>query len=170
MHNNHLIIINWLFSCLQNVHSACFACKKKTKKTEMGENYLAVALLSRWTAAVLWWQEVFPATERKRPKRCYNVYLLPCLSFVFRLSSLLSFHSLALCFFCFVLAAVVLVVAHGASGGGKLGKAESGRWTFFLFVFLALCFCSPIALASVAPSSVSDDGGAVVGGVAGDKA
>ena len=35
----------------------------------------------------------------KGPKRCYSVYLLPCLSSVFRLSSLLSFRSLALCFF-----------------------------------------------------------------------
>jgi len=63
------------------------------------------------------------------------------------------------------------VVAHDSSGGGKLGKAEGGWWSFFLCVFLALCFCSPVALASAAPSSVSDDGGAtVVGGAAGETA
>ena len=44
---------------------------------------------------------MFPATERKRLERCYSVYLLPYLSFVFRLSSPLSFRSLALCFFLF---------------------------------------------------------------------
>ena len=37
----------------------------------------------------------------KGPERCYSVYLLPCLSSVFRLSFLLSFRSLALCFFLF---------------------------------------------------------------------
>jgi len=42
---------------------------------------------------------------------------------------------------------------------------------FFFCVFLALCFCSPVALASATPSSVSDDGGAdVISGAAGDKA
>jgi hypothetical protein len=57
-----------------------------------------------------------------------------------------------------------------ATGGGKLGRAEGGRW-FFFCVFLALCICSPVALTSAAPSSVSDDGGAdVVSGAAGDKA
>jgi len=60
---------------------------------------------------------------------------------------------------------------HGSSGGGKLGKAKGGRWSFFLCVFLALCFCSPVTLAFAAPSSVSDDGGAaIVGGAAGEKA
>jgi len=145
--------------------------QEENQEIEMGENYLAVALLSRWTTAVLWWQEVFPMMERKRPKRCYWVYLFPCLSSIFRLSSLLSFRSLALYFLCFVLAATVLVVAHGASGGGKVGKAEGGRWNFFLFVFLALYLCSHVALASAAPSSVSNDGGAtIVGGAGGDKA
>jgi hypothetical protein len=43
----------------------------------------------------------------KGPERCYNIYLLPCLSSVFQLPSLLSFHSLVLFFF--VLAAAVLV-------------------------------------------------------------
>jgi hypothetical protein len=62
----------------------------------------------------------------KGPERCYSIYLLPCLSSVFQLPSLLSFCFLALCFFCFVLAAAVLVVAHGAGGGGKLGRAEGG--------------------------------------------
>jgi len=42
---------------------------------------------------------------------------------------------------------------------------------FFFYVFLALCFCSPVALASAAPSLVSNDGGAdVVEGAAGDEA
>jgi hypothetical protein len=37
----------------------------------------------------------------------------------------------------------------------------------FFCVFLVLCFCSPVALAFAAPSSVSDDGGvAVFGGAA----
>jgi hypothetical protein len=56
--------------------------------------------------------------------------MLQCLS-----SSLSIFCSLLFCpsflwlyvFFCFVLAAAVLVVAHGAGGGGKLWRAEGGR-------------------------------------------
>jgi hypothetical protein len=58
----------------------------------------------------------------------------------------------------------------------KNGTAGYGsrRWfSFFLCFCVAsfVCFCSPVALISAAPSSVSDDGGAaVVGGAAGDKA
>jgi len=70
--------------------------------------------------------------------------------FIFFPIYLLFFGSLLFCpsflwlyvFFCFVLAAAVLVVAHGAGGGGKLGRAEGGRWSLFLCMFLDLCFCS----------------------------
>ena len=117
---------------MQNVHSARFACKKKTQKQRWGgENYLAVALLSWWTAVVLWWQEVFPAMERKRPERCYSVYLLPYLSSVFWLPSLLSFLSLALCLFLF---------CSGCSGAGGSSRCwwrwqtgESWGWPVISF-------------------------------------
>jgi hypothetical protein len=57
----------------------------------------------------------------------------------------------------------LLTVAAGGVNWGELRVADD-----FFYVFLALCFCSPVALAYAAPSSVSDDGGAaVVGGAAG---
>ena len=50
----------------------------------------------------------------------------------------------------------------------------SRRWFSFFLCFCvasSVCFCSPVALVSAAPSSVSDDGrAAIVGGAAGDKA
>jgi hypothetical protein len=49
--------------------------------------------------------------------------MLQCLSF-----SLSIFYFSCFLFF-FVLDAAVLVVAHGAGGGGKLGRAEGGRET-----------------------------------------
>jgi hypothetical protein len=58
----------------------------------------------------------------------------------------------------------------------KNGTAGYGsrRWFSFFLCFCvasSVCFCSPVALVSAAPSSVSDDGrAAIVGGAAGDKA
>jgi hypothetical protein len=66
---------------------------------------------------------------------------------------------------------VIVWLLMEAAGGGRLGRVEGGRWFFFFYVFLALCFCSPVALTSAAPSSVSNDGGAdVIEGAAGDEA
>ena len=108
--------------------------------------------------------------EEKGPERCYSVYLLRCLSSVFRLSFLLSFRSLALCFFfCFVLAAVVLVVAHGAGGGGKPGRVEGGRETGgsccdggSAAVLLLCSVFLPLSVSVFASSSVSHGAGAII--------
>ena len=57
----------------------------------------------------------------------------------------------------------LLTVAAGGANWEELRVADG-----FFCVFLALCFCSPVALGSAAPSSVSNNGGAaVVGGAAG---
>jgi hypothetical protein len=104
----------------------------------------------------------------KGPERCYSVYLLPCLSSVFWLSSsvLPFFGSL---FFFFVLVAVVLVVAHGGGGGGKLGRADGGWETGGSCcdggsaAVLLLCFVFlPMSVSVFASSSVSHYAGAVI--------
>ena len=74
------------------------------------------------------------------------------------------------------MAATVLVVAHGASGGGKLWRAEGGWWSFFsrcfprplfplsLLFFLLLCFVlvSPLLLLVAAIVGGGTGGGGIV--------
>jgi hypothetical protein len=68
---------------------------------------------------------------------------------------------------------VAAVIGGTASNGEEREAGERGYYSSLLLCYLFFSspvFCSPIALASAAPS-VSDDGGAViVGGAAGDKA
>jgi len=76
------------------IHSPLFkqnsgaAWRRQRRKGGRGRSLPGDGALS-FTVAVLWSQEVFPATERKRLERCYSAYLLLYLSSVFRLSFLL---------------------------------------------------------------------------------
>ena len=112
----------------QNSGAAWRRQRRKVGRSLPGDGALS------FTVAVLWSQEVFPATERKRLERCYSAYLLLYLSSVFRLSFLLcaSFLLLSI-FFCF-LVVPVLLVTHSAGGSGKLRRAA---WPVVLLPFSA---------------------------------
>jgi hypothetical protein len=87
------------------IHSPLFkqnsgAAWRQRRKGGRGRSLPGDGALS-FTVAVLWSQEVFPATERKRLERFYSAYLLLYLSSVFRLSFLFcaSFLLLSIFFF-----------------------------------------------------------------------
>jgi hypothetical protein len=123
------------------IHSPLFkqnsgaAWRRQRRKGGRGRSLPGDGALS-FTVAVLWSQEVFPATERNRLERCYSAYLLLYLSSIFRLSFLFcaSFLLLSIFFlFCF-LAMPVLLVTHSAGGSGKLRGAA---WPVVLLPFSA---------------------------------
>jgi len=123
------------------IHSPLFkqnsgaAWRRQRRKGGRGRSLPGDGALS-FMVAVLWSQEVFPATERNRLERCYSAYLLLYLSSIFRLSFLFcaSFLLLSIFFlFCF-LVVPVLLVTHSAGGSGKLRGAA---WPVVLLPFSA---------------------------------
>ena len=117
-----------------------------------GENYLEVALLSRWTTTVLWWQEVFPTTERK-DQRDVTV-------FIFFLVYLLFFGSLF--FYPSVLWLSVFILfcsgCGGASGSSRCWwrwqTGESWGWAGNRWQLLWWWFCSCSSSLFCVPPSV----------------
>jgi len=100
--------------------------------------------------------------------------VLPFHAAAFPFSSPLRLSQLPPVFLFFFYYLLVAVAATGTADGGWETRWQLLWWWFcggsssLFCVPLSVCFCSPVALTSAAPSSVSNDGGAaVVGGAAG---